>query len=131
MKLGGNVKSEFPAKVGRVILVFVFMGVLLAAARGVVRLVSSGDRVWRAREHLKEVKKEQERLKAELESAKSDFYREKAARDQLGLARPGETIIVLPDEDVLRRLSPRVLEDENRQPPEPNWRKWVKLFFEI
>ncbi|OGM32451.1 hypothetical protein A2803_03195 [Candidatus Woesebacteria bacterium RIFCSPHIGHO2_01_FULL_44_21] len=130
MKQKAHVKSaSFLARIWRVILVLVFIGVMLTVSRGVVRLISSGNRVNVARENLEEVKYEQDELKAQLEEVNSDFYREKAARDQLGLAHPGETVIVLPEESLLRRLSPRLIEQENLEPPEPNWRKWAKLFF--
>lgn len=131
MKLNGNVKSGFLAKAGQVTMIFVFVGVLLTITRGVARLVSSGDRVNVARERLAEAKRTQEELREKLLDINSDYYREKTARDQLGLARPGETVIVLPDEELLRRLSPRLLEEENNKPADPNWKKWVKLFFEI
>lgn len=132
MKRKGLVKPRpLLAKLTGIVLILLFIGALLSVTRGIVRLISSGSRVGEARERLEEAKADQEELKAKLEELNSDYYREKQTRDQLGLARPGETVIVLPDEELLRRLSPRVIEEENLEPPEPNWRKWAKLFFEI
>jgi hypothetical protein len=61
----------------------------------------------------------------------SDFYRQKEARDKLGLARSGETVIVLPNEEILRRLSPRKADSQVENQKEPNWKKWANLFFDI
>jgi cell division protein FtsB len=125
MKSRGVVKSRsFPPNVGRLVLAIVFMATLFVISRGVFRLLSSGERVQDAQERLK-----QEELKTRLQEVNRDFYQEKQARDKLGLAKPGEIVVVLPDEDLLKRLSPRALEQENLEPPEPNWRKWARLFF--
>jgi cell division protein FtsB len=130
MKSRGVVKSRsFPPNVGRLVLAIVFMATLFVISRGVFRLLSSGERVQDAQERLKEVKLKQEELKTRLQEVNRDFYQEKQARDKLGLAKPGEIVVVLPDEDLLKRLSPRALEQENLEPPEPNWRKWARLFF--
>lgn len=105
--------------------------VVLSAARSVSNLVSSRNRVSLAEDRLEAVQKEQENLKDELAEAQSEYFAEKQARDKLGLAREGEIVIVLPEEDLLRRLSPRVVEDESTELLEPNWVKWANLFFEI
>jgi hypothetical protein len=42
--------------------------------------------------------------------------------------KEGEVIVVLPDEDILRKLAPLLPTEENTL-PEPNWKKWEKLFF--
>jgi cell division protein FtsB len=125
------VKSRtFLAKIARFGLILIFIGALLSVSRGLVRLATSGNRVKDARELLNKEKLRQEELGAQLEEVTSDFYREKQVRDQLGMAKPGETVIILPDEELLRRLSPRVRQEETKI-LEPNWRKWAKLFFEI
>lgn len=131
MKKKGVVKSSRLPKLARAILILIFIGAFLTVTRGVARLISSGGRVEEARERLEEAKTKQNALKEQLEAITSDLYREKVARDQLGLAKPGEIVIMLPNEEILRRLSPRLVDSESLKPPEPNWKKWAKLFFEI
>lgn len=48
-------------------------------------------------------------------------YLEKVARDQLGLARPGEEVVIIPDE--LLSLGAEVASGE----AVPNWKKWARL----
>ncbi len=43
------------------------------------------------------------------------------------MAKEGEIIIVLPDEEILGTLAPN-LEEEEEALPDPNWKKWLKLF---
>ena len=113
-----------------IFIIIVFL-VLVSAARSISSLTSSRSRVQIAEERRAAIGKEQEKLKDELSVVQSDFFQEKLARDKLGLAREGEVVIVLPDEALLRRLSPRVVEEEKRELPEPNWKRWASLFFEI
>ena len=41
--------------------------------------------------------------------------------------KDGETIVVLPEEETLRKMAPR-FEREEEVLPDPTWKKWVKLF---
>ena len=43
------------------------------------------------------------------------------------MAKEGEIVVILPDEHILRKLAPdREIEEEVL--PDPNWKKWMKLF---
>lgn len=123
--------SSIVKKITKLAIIGLFVLVLLSVTRGVFRLSTSGGRVREAQEKLEEVKKTQSQLSGELEMVKSDYYREKQTRDKLGMAKEGEIVVVLPDEEVLKRLSPRRVEKETNEPNVPNWKKWAKLFFEI
>jgi cell division protein FtsB len=113
-----------------ILILLIGLLVILSAARSVSNLASSRGRVSLAEERLKNAQAEQEKLKRELAEVQSDYFREKQARDKLGLAREGDTVIVLPEEDLLRRLSPRTIEEEDLDLPKPNWVKWAKLFLD-
>lgn len=116
-------------KLKKIVVLVVIAFVVMTVSRGVFRLISSRSKVEEARDKLAQVQKEQEELKAELEKVSSGYYKEEQLRDKLGLAKEGDIVIVLPSEDVLRRLSPRIFEMEEQNVSEPNWKKWAKLFF--
>lgn len=67
------------------------------------------------------------RLASEVAQAQSQGFIEKQIRDKLGLVKTGEAIVVLPDEDTLRKLAPS-LQIESDTLPDPTWKKWLKLF---
>jgi len=67
-------------------------------------------------------------LEKQLTESQSATFIEKQVRDRLGLVMPDEAIVVLPDEDTLRKLAPQSIA-ENDILPAPNWEKWEKLFF--
>ena len=73
------------------------------------------------------IRKDNEELEEELEKVKGEEFVEKKLRDKLGLAREGEIVVVLPDDEVLRRFAPKYQEEVEELTP-PNWKKWLNLF---
>jgi len=65
--------------------------------------------------------------KEQLEYVKSAEFLEKEAREKLGLAREGEVVVILPEnvEELISANQPQISENQE----EPNWKKWLKLFF--
>ena len=107
-----------------IFLCFVFAASLV---RNVVRIKNAQDRVEKMRERVEKLQKENEKLQVKVEEAKKQEYIEKQLRDKLGLSKEGETIVVLPDADTLRKLVPPIPEGEETL-PDPNWKKWAQLF---
>lgn len=81
-----------------------------------------------SKEALDKLEDENKELQRQLENVKTERYSEKEARDKLNLAKEGEIVLVLPDDDVLRKLSPRRKEEQEHLLPDPNWKKWLSLF---
>ena len=73
------------------------------------------------------LKKEKERLQADLEKAQSEEFMEKQLRDKLGMAKEGEIVVILPDAETVKKFAPSINSEEETL-PDPNWRKWLKLF---
>lgn len=103
---------------------WVMIGVGVAIA---TRMSVSVWKLWKAGERVEEAQAEVVRLegeKAEFEKrlveVKSPEFVEREAREKLGLGEPGERIIIVPKQE----LEKRVEEPEM----EPNWRKWWKLY---
>ena len=109
------------------IVIFLLVLFVLSLARNILRIGKAGKRISDKEERVQEMKEENEALKKRLEEVQSSHFTEKQLRDNLGLVKEGEIVIVLPDEDILRSLSPD-LEEEKEALPDPNWRKWLKLF---
>ena len=101
---------------------------LISLTRNIVKVISVRDRLVEARSRLETERLGQRELEEMLARVQSDLYKEQQARDKLNLARDGERIVILPDEEVLKRLSPRVIKKEQYILPDPNWKKWLDLF---
>jgi len=74
------------------------------------------------------LEKENEDLKNQIALAQGPDFVEREIRNKLGLVKTGEAIVVLPDIETLRQLAPQMLK-EGDSLPDPNWKKWLHLFF--
>ncbi len=110
------------------LLIFIFLLMLVSLIRNILRVVESNKRIEKAQDQVERLKKENEELEEKLAVTRSEGYIEKQLRDKLGLAKEGEIVIVLPDEKILETLAPS-LEEEEETLPDPNWKKWLKLFY--
>ena len=109
-------------------LVAVLILLIISLARNILRINRAGEKIIEEEDKVESLRLENEELKVRLEELKSEEYKEKQLRDNLGLAKEGEIIVVLPEEEILRKLAPKVqVEEENL--PDPNWKKWLKLFY--
>ena len=109
------------------LLLFIVLLALLSLVRNVLRISQSKEKIRESQERVEELKRESERLAREIEKVQSEVYIEAQLRDKLGLVKEGEIIVVLPEEEILRKLAPIIPEEEETL-PDPIWRKWLKLF---
>ncbi len=100
-------------------------GVLIAAKQGVSvwHLWKSGEQVHLAQSQLQQAQAKNQELKKRLAEVDNPQFIEKEARDKLGYAKEGETILVLPTQS--DQTSPQT-EDNT-----PNWKKWWNLYIRM
>ena len=104
---------------------------------GLYLIVSFSRDLWVLRQKEKEIiqsqlklekaRVENEALKQELGHVQSEAFIEKEAREKLGMAKPGETVLFLPQE--IEGIANFVSFGKNEEKELPNWQKWWKLFF--
>jgi cell division protein FtsB len=71
--------------------------------RGFLRMVAQRERTESLRQEIEELRSENGRLAAEIAALKSDPRAvEKLAREELGLARPGETVFLVHEPDAAK-----------------------------
>jgi len=110
------------------VLIAVFSLMLISLTRNILKIRTFRGRLTETEERIEKLKSENEVLGEKLDTFQSDEYIEKQLRDKLGLAKEEEIIIVLPDEETIRKFAPKT-EEEEEILPNPNWKKWFKLFF--
>lgn len=108
-----------------IVLLALILGYSLV--KSIIKIAGSSGKVEDARREVQGLKKENEDLNKELMAVQSVQFIEKEARDKLGLAKKGEIVVVLPDDETLRSLAPKV-EEKTSSLPDPNWKQWLKLF---
>ncbi len=88
--------------------------------------LKSGDRLNQEVEKLKSLEVKNNQLKDQLLQVKSIAFIEQQARDKLGLARDGETVVVIPPDKLKQVLG--LSKEKEIEVKLPNWMGWLKLF---
>ena len=121
-----RLKVKFDKLGGYVIWILVVLLTLsLVQNIGKVKRIRGGIAAEKAK--IVKMKAANEILANQVAQAQKPEFIDKEIRNKLGLVKTGETIVVLPNEEVLRSLAPK-LETEQEALPDPNWKKWVNLF---
>jgi len=112
-------------KIIRLIILIVGIGLIVSLSRDILRLLKAGDQVKLAQERVKNLEEEQAQLRQKEQYYRSDEFVEEEARNKLNMAKPEETIAILPQD--LEQVLGRTKKEEIS--PVPNWQQWWKLFF--
>lgn len=97
---------------------------IIRLSKGIFELLKTKERVDSAKSQVDRLKSEQQQLKDQLKHYQSDLYVESQIRDQLGLAKPGEVVVILPKDLPIASSSSQTAQ----QPLIPIWKKWAQLF---
>jgi len=107
-----------------IILVFLFG---LSLFRNILKVNEAKNRVQREKERVVKLEQEGRILEEELKKMQGNEYLETQLRDKLGLAKKGESVVILPDSETLKKLVPEI-PDEKDYLPDPPYKKWLKIF---
>jgi len=118
--------NKYKKIVNWIVLVLIILGAL-SLYRRVLKTKTINDEIKEKEDKLAEIKRSNDELRNRLQEVESKVYIEKQLRDNLGLVKDGEIVVVLPEPDTVKKLSPKV-DDEETQPIDPNWKKWMELF---
>jgi len=109
------------------LLIFGIIILTFSLIRNIIRVLNVRDRIREEEKKVEILRKEKEELEKKVIDAESDAYIEKQLRDKLGLAKEGEIILVLPEDEILRKIAP-IVQEEVDFLPDSTWKKWLKLF---
>jgi cell division protein FtsB len=108
-----------------IVIVIVAISILTGLSKQIVTALNASKRVEEQANRVTKLTEKNNQLKKELVQAQTPDAIEKIARDELNLSKPGETIVMIPDE-----LITRVVEESKpkEEPKLANWEGWLKLF---
>ncbi len=121
------VVKDFFNKAASYLIWFLILLLVIPLVRNITKAGKVKADLENERARVEKIRQENEELEAKIAETKSDFFIEREIRNKLGLAKEGEYVVVLPDEETLRSLAPKISEEENTL-PDSNWKKWLKLF---
>ncbi len=107
----------------RIIIAFICLLVLISAPGSIRNLWQKKSIILDKKAELAREKAKNEELKQKLSEVQSPQFIEKEAREKLGMARVGETVVLLDKSQAAN------LNDQTKTENIPNWQKWRKLFF--
>lgn len=107
----------------RLAIIIIGLYLIVTTIQSIFDLFKAGDKLTTREKRVEVLQKEQEELLRQRAIVNNPNFLEKTARDQLGLSKPGEEIIIIP-QDLLKDNTPVIPPDTT-----PNWQKWVKLIF--
>ena len=126
-KLIEKIKNKIP-QISKYLIYIMFILLSVSIYRNVSKIGSIYKIIAEKEVDVEKLEEENKELEKKVEEVTSDDYIEKQIRDKLGLVKEGEIVLVLPEPEVLRKYAPKI-EEEEETLPDPNWKKWMKLFF--
>lgn len=113
--------------IGFVFLLIIFVVLVSSFIKSIKRIKEGDVLIEKTNIKLEKLNQENKKLEDQLKITQSEEFVEKQLRDKLGLAKEGEIILVLPDNETLKKLAP-VMPSEEEIILKPNWMKWIDLF---
>jgi cell division protein FtsB len=107
----------------RAIVVIICLYLAVTAVQSMADLWRAGDKVTRREQELAQLLKERDDLLKQQRETQSPLFLEQVARDELGMSKPGEKVVIIPRELLLQPVA------SSRGVEGPIWKKWVKLIF--
>jgi cell division protein FtsB len=125
-KLTDYLRIKFNKFVGYIIW-FLIILLSVSTVQNVRKAGNAKAGILAEKEKVAKMQAENKELERQIAQSQGADFIEKEVRDKLGLAKEGEAIVVLPDTDTLRKLAPQTPTEMDTL-PDPNWKKWLKLF---
>lgn len=120
-------KIKFKKVLGYATWVLVVI-LIISATKNINKVVSIRKQVEAERQRVEKMQAENAKLQAQIAEAEGADFIDKQMHDKLGFTKTGETVVVLPEDSIVKSLAPTQTPDEDTL-PDPNWVKWKKLFF--
>lgn len=113
-------------RISTAIIILLIIIAIFNLVRQILVALQASSRLDQAVEGLSKAQAENRALQEQLAQTKQYDFIEKEARNKLNLARPNETVVVIPPEAIDQVLS---IEKVIPLVKAPNWQGWLKLVF--
>ena len=130
---GSLLKRVLRSKVFVIVAVLVFVVMAYFLSRVIHKKYEVAQEIKSIKERRESLVKENQRLQDMLSYLKTDSYQEKVARENLGLQKPGETVVAIEEKDA---AVVRTAEEFSPAPADakataylPIFKKWYNYFF--
>lgn len=111
------------------LLLIIGIYLIVSLSRSIYLFWSKRDVLRQAEEKVQKEMKKNKELAQQLYQVRSSEFIEQQARDKLNLAKPQETVVVVPPKLVSELATYSGTISAQNKEEEPNWKKWWKLFW--
>ena len=118
-------------KFQKILIYFAWVLVLMlivSTVKNINRVISIRKQVALEKAKVEKMQSENEKLQAQIIESQTQEFIDKQIRNRLGLMKDGETVVILPEEEIIRSMAPEMEANEEIF-LDPNWMEWMKLFF--
>ena len=115
--------SKLTLAIGILLVLFAFV----SFGRELFNRIQVNQEISRLEQQVRELESRKTRLTNLIEYFEIPLFQEQEAREKLGLAKPGESVVVVPTTNTSLDASPRVGDDAAA--PKTNPKKWWQYFF--
>ena len=124
--MGEKLKQKL-IKIRIYVLIFFVFFFGLSLFRNILKINEAKNRIEREKDKVIKLEEEGRLLEEELKKMQGNEYLERQLRDKLGLAKKGESVVILPDPETLKSLVPEIPDEKDYLPDLP-YVKWLRLF---
>lgn len=115
-------------KLSILIVSLLILGLLYSLSQSITNYLRTGYRIRTAEEEVALLEAKNNTLKQKLQDSETVEFIEQQARDKLNMARPGETVFIIPQSEIDKVVALDKKEEPVREVL-PNWKGWLRLFF--
>lgn len=113
-------------KISVLVIIFISLSILIGLSRQIIDALNVTKKIDLAVNEVSIKQEENKALKEKLFLVGQNEYIEEVSRNKLNLAKPEETIVVIPESEINRVLFANKPYVEEKI---PNWEGWMRLFF--
>jgi len=109
----------------QIIIIIFGVGFIVKLRGDLLRLLRATQRIKVEEERILKLEEKRRELSQKYQYYQTPEFIEEEARNKLNMARPGETIVIIPPNlnEIINHSKSQV------NSPLPNWRQWWNLFF--
>lgn len=110
------------------LLILVFCSlIIIQLSKNLWGFYVASQRINKEKEKIAQLTQKNEELREKLKEIQTEEFVEREARDSLGLAKEGETVVVIEEESITGSTGTTSITGGEDLPV---WRQWVRLFWE-
>ncbi|MFC1649439.1 septum formation initiator family protein [Patescibacteria group bacterium] len=121
-----TVSLKLKKNLGYVIVILSFL-LMFSFFQSIQRARSAGNRIDTLKNRVGDLEQRKLELEIRVSEAQTEDFVETELREKLGLARENEIVIILPEDEIIRKFAPKKDIYEEKL-PDSNWKKWMNLF---